>query len=136
MIMRNKTNRRSSELAGLADDARALMHATANVAGHKVERARNRLAHALERGMCTGEDVMDASADLAAQNIQELRDRISDALEHGKEMYEDVHEDVVSRTKAADHTVRENPYQAMGIALGVGALVGYVLSFRHARNER
>ena len=39
-----------NELGQLADDARALMTATADVAGEKVGEARKRLADALERG--------------------------------------------------------------------------------------
>ncbi len=70
----------------LADDARALMAATADVAGEKVSEARKRLA---------------------------------DALERGKEVY---------GAQAADQAVREHPYQAIGIALGVGALIGYCLA--------
>ncbi len=129
--MRNNTKVRPNEIADLADDARALLEATANVAGHQVVRARKRLALALKRGKSTGEDLIDASADMAADNINELRDRITAALDHGKEIYDDVHDDVVSRTKAADHTVRENPYQVMGIALGVGAIVGFIFSRRN-----
>jgi ElaB/YqjD/DUF883 family membrane-anchored ribosome-binding protein len=40
----------SNDLGSLAEDARALMAATADVAGEKVGEARNRLAAALERG--------------------------------------------------------------------------------------
>lgn len=132
--MRNNTKVRPNEIADLADDARALMEATANVAGHQVARARKRLALALKRGKTTGEDLIDASTDMAADNINELRDRITAAMDHGKELYDEVHDDVVDRAKAADHTVRENPYQVMGIALGVGALIGFIYSFRNSRN--
>ena len=121
-------------MSDLADDARALMIATANVAGHKVERARKRLDAALQRGKSAGENLIDASADMAGDEIKELRDRITAALEHGKEIYNDVHDDVAGRVKSADQSVRENPYQVMGIALGVGALVGFLLSFRNSKN--
>ena len=36
----------------------------------------------------------------------------------------------VESAKAADKYVRENPYKTAGIALGVGALIGYLLSRR------
>jgi len=131
---RKKTKSVDTELSDLADDARALLVATADVAGHQVTRARNRLNAALERGMSNGEDLIDASMDMAGNGAQELRDRITDALESGKEMYDDVHDDVVKRAKAADHTVRNNPYRVMGITLGIGALIGYLGSLRHHRN--
>lgn len=40
----------SNDLGSLADDARGLIAATADIAGEKVQEARNRLADALERG--------------------------------------------------------------------------------------
>ena len=91
----------SDDVGTLAEDARALMAATADVAGEKVAEARKRLTA---------------------------------ALENGKEIYGRVREKAVEGAKAADQTVRENPYQAMGIAFGVGALIGYVLSRRNSRN--
>jgi|688.fasta_scaffold107074_8 ElaB/YqjD/DUF883 family membrane-anchored ribosome-binding protein len=48
--MEKETQAISNDLTQLADDARALMAATADVAGDKVGEARQRLAAALERG--------------------------------------------------------------------------------------
>jgi len=79
----------------LADDARALMAATADVAGEKVGEARKRLASALERT---------------------------------KEIASRVREKAVESAKAADEAVHEHPYQAIGIAFGVGALLGYLIA--------
>jgi ElaB/YqjD/DUF883 family membrane-anchored ribosome-binding protein len=91
----------SNDRGTLAEDARALMAATADVAGEKVSDARKRLAAALERG---------------------------------KEICVRVREKAVDGAKAADAAVREHPYQAIGIALGVGALLGYLVSRRRSCN--
>jgi len=48
--MSNHTQASSSEMSQLAEDARALLVATADVAGEKVSDARQRLAAALESG--------------------------------------------------------------------------------------
>ena len=48
--MDKQTHATSSDMGTLAEDARALMSATADVAGEKVSEARKRLAAALERG--------------------------------------------------------------------------------------
>ena len=85
----------------LAEDARALMAATADVAGEKVAEARKRLAAALDRG----KDICDRAR-----------------------------EKVVNGAKAADEAVHEHPYQALGIALGVGAILGYLVARRCSRN--
>ena len=91
----------SNDLGTLAEDARALMAATADVAGEKVGEARKRLAA---------------------------------ALESGKEIYGRVKDKAVEGAKAADETVRANPYQAIAIGIGVGALVGYLLGRKCSRN--
>ncbi len=48
--MSKETQAVSNDMGQLAEDARALMAATADVAGEKVGEARKRLAAALERG--------------------------------------------------------------------------------------
>jgi len=83
----------SNDMGTLAEDAHALLTATADVTGEKVVAARKRLAA---------------------------------ALEHGKEMYARVREKAVEGAKVADEVVHEHPYQAIGIALGVGVLLGYL----------
>jgi ElaB/YqjD/DUF883 family membrane-anchored ribosome-binding protein len=89
-----------NDLSSLAEEARALMAATADVAGEKVSAARKRLAA---------------------------------ALESGKEIYGRVREKTAEGARAADAAVHEHPYQAIGIALGVGAIVGYLVSRRCPR---
>ena len=90
-----------NDLGTLAEDARALMTATADVAGEKVADARKRVA---------------------------------DALESAKEIAGRVRDQAVDYAKAADEAVHEHPYKAIGIALGVGALLGYLVSRRGSRN--
>jgi len=37
----------------------------------------------------------------------------------------------VSTAKATDKVIRANPYRSLGVALGIGALVGYAVSRRY-----
>jgi ElaB/YqjD/DUF883 family membrane-anchored ribosome-binding protein len=99
--MDKQTQASSNDLGTLADDARALMAATADVAGEKVSEARKRLAA---------------------------------ALESGKKIFGRVKEKTVEGAKAADEAVHEHPYQAIGVAFGVGALIGYLVARRGSRN--
>ena len=99
--MEKQTQITNTEIGTLAEDARALMNATADVAGDKVGEARKRLAAALERG---------------------------------KEIYGRVREKAVEGAKATNVAVHEHPYQAIGIAFGVGALLGYLVARRSSRN--
>jgi ElaB/YqjD/DUF883 family membrane-anchored ribosome-binding protein len=95
--MNTHTNEMSNDMGSLAEDARALMAATADVAGAKVAEARNRLAGALESAKA-----------MAAR----ARDK------------------AVQGAKAADEAVREHPYQAIAIGVGVGAIVGFLVARR------
>ena len=79
--------------------------------------------------------LMAATADVAGEKVGEARKRVAAALENGKEMYGRVRDKAVEGAKAADKTVRENPYHALGIAFGVGAIVGYLVSRRCSRND-
>ena len=99
--MNKQTQTISNDMDQLAEDASALVAATADVAGEKVAEARKRLAAALERG---------------------------------KEIYGRVRQRAVEGARVADEAMHEHPYQAIAIGLGVGALVGYLVSRRCFRN--
>src|SRR6185312_8798152 len=101
-IMNKHTQAITNDLGTLAEDARALMAATADVAGEKVSDARKRLAAALERG---------------------------------REIAGNVRDKAVEGAKVVDQTVRENPYQAIAIGVGVGALIGFLVARRCSRSE-
>lgn len=95
--MNKATQAISNDMGQLAEDARALMTATADVAGEKVSEARKRLAA---------------------------------ALESAKEIAGSVRDRAVEGAKAADVVVREHPYQAIAIGVGIGALVGFLVARR------
>jgi len=97
--MNKHTPAASHDIGSLAEDARDLMAATADVAGEKVGEARKRLAAALERG---------------------------------REIAGNVRDKAVAGAKVADQTIRENPYQAVAIGVGVGALIGFLVARRCA----
>ena len=78
---------------------------------------------------------MAATADVTGEKISEARKRLAAALERGKEIYGRVHDKAVEGAKAADQAVHEHPYQAIGIAFGVGALVGYLVARLCSRND-
>jgi ElaB/YqjD/DUF883 family membrane-anchored ribosome-binding protein len=70
-----------------------------------------------------------ATVDVAGDKVSEARERLSTAIESAKKMAERVREQT-------DEAVRENPYKAIGIALGVGALTGFLLSRRCSRKSK
>lgn len=63
----------------------------------------------------------------ASAQIAGLRDRLSDAREKMGEVYARARKSVVAGAKYTDATIRENPYYSIGIAAGVGLLVGVLI---------
>jgi ElaB/YqjD/DUF883 family membrane-anchored ribosome-binding protein len=75
-------------------------------------------------------ELVSATADVAGGKVGEARKRLMTALENSKELCNQVREKTVEGAKVADEVIRQNPYQAIAIALGVGAVLGYVVSRR------
>ncbi len=63
----------------------------------------------------------------------ELRTKLETAIQKAKEACERLEEKTAAAAKAADQLVREHPYQSIGIAFGLGVLVG-VLAVRIRRD--
>jgi ElaB/YqjD/DUF883 family membrane-anchored ribosome-binding protein len=76
-----------------------------------------------------------ATADVAGEKVSEARKRLAAALERGREIAGDVRDKAVEGAKVVDQKVRENPYQAIAIGLGVGVLIGYLAARRCSRND-
>lgn len=62
-----------------------------------------------------------------------IRTKLQSVIEKAKDTCERLEEKTVAAAKTADKAVRTHPYQAMGIAFGVGLLVG-VLAMRSRRD--
>jgi ElaB/YqjD/DUF883 family membrane-anchored ribosome-binding protein len=78
------------------------------------------------------ESTMEA-AEHGDREKNELRARLEAATEKAKEVCKRLQEETVAAAKATDKAVREHPYQAAGIAFGVGLLIG-VLATRCRRD--
>lgn len=80
-------------------------------------------------------ELMAATADVAGEKVGEARKRVAAALEKAKEMAGDLRDKAVAGAKATDKAVNEHPYQAIAIALGVGALVGFLLGRKSSKKD-
>ena len=81
------------------------------------------------------EQALSNTADSAGEKFDELRGRLREALDSGKYSLENIKAEALRRGKQADQMVRDNPYYAIGIAAGVGALIGILVS-RSCSNSR
>ena len=78
--------------------------------------------------------LINATTDVASQKFGEARQRVVEKVENAKEAAGRVRDQAVDYAKAADKAMHQNPYQVLGIAFGIGAIVGYLLSRRGSLN--
>jgi ElaB/YqjD/DUF883 family membrane-anchored ribosome-binding protein len=66
---------------------------------------------------------MDATNEFEAEK-RDLRAKLEAAVEKAKDACARLQEQTAAAAKATDKAVREHPYQSVGIAFGLGVLVG------------
>ena len=80
------------------------------------------------------EDILKATADQTGEKIANLRTRLQDRLLGARIRLDAAETALLEKTRAAaraaDDYVHESPWQAVGIGVGVGFLLGIVLSRR------
>lgn len=76
------------------------------------------------------QELLSATKQVGEEKVIEARKRLADALEKARQTWGMVQEKATAGAKAADQVVREHPYHTMGVALGVGAVIGYLLARR------
>lgn len=78
------------------------------------------------------EDLLRATAGQAGEKVSAARERIQENLAAAKQRLAAAQDAVVARTKEAakvtDEYVHENPWKAVGIAAGVGLVIGMLIS--------
>ena len=77
------------------------------------------------------EDLMKATAGDVGDKAKEARARLSATLESAKESLRALQEKAIAGAKAADRTIREHPYESIGIAFGLGVLIGVLVNRRN-----
>lgn len=89
----------NKDIKALITDAQALFHAAASLTGDKADDMRKRGMHMLDNAL------------LNAHNAQ------AHAMDVGKKM-----------ASSTDHYIKENPWQMIAVATGLGLLMGVILT--------
>ena len=80
------------------------------------------------------EEILRATAGVAGEKMVDLREHIAERLHDAKMRLADAEAALVDKTKAAaratDDFVNDNPWQAVGIAAGIGLLLGIIIGRR------
>ena len=77
-------------------------------------------------------DLLAATADAAELKIVEARKQLTAVLEHSKRAWARMQEQAIEGAEVAARAVQNYPYQALGIAFGVGLLLGCLLRLRNS----
>jgi len=94
------------------------------------QEANQRLTTDLKLVVRDAEDLLRATAGEAGEKVKEVRSRLSSALESAKDTCEKMQDKTVQAAKATDHVIREHPYESIGVAFGVGLLIGVLVGRR------
>jgi len=92
------------------------------------EHTNERLASDLKTVVRDAEDLMKATAGQTGEKVSEVRSRLAAAIESAKSTCQSLKDKTVAAAKATDVTIREHPYESIGIAFGVGLLVGWLVA--------
>ncbi len=63
-------------------------------------------------------------------NGRKFRAQLESAVAKAKQVCERVQNQTATAAKATDKRIREHPYQAIGIALGLGAVIGALVMWK------
>ena len=77
------------------------------------------------------QDLLTATAHIAEEKVMAARKRLSGAVQNGREVLDNLKNKAIDGAKATDEVIREHPYESMGVALGVGVLIGLLLRRRN-----
>jgi ElaB/YqjD/DUF883 family membrane-anchored ribosome-binding protein len=104
----------------------------AKVARVEGDVGKEKLMQDLRVVVADAEELLRATAGQAGDKAAAARERIQESLVNAKERLVAAEEAVLERTreaaKATDEYVHENPWRAVGIAAGVGLIIGMLIS--------
>jgi ElaB/YqjD/DUF883 family membrane-anchored ribosome-binding protein len=73
------------------------------------------------------EALAKATAGDLGEKVKEARARLASSMESAKETYHKVEEKAAVGVKATDQVIREHPYESIGVAFGIGLLIGVLV---------
>jgi len=91
------------------------------------ETPRERIKDDLRTLVQDAEDLVKATAGDMSEKAKEARSRLREALEKAKITCHSLEEKTVATAKAADKVIRDHPYESLGVAFGVGLLIGVLI---------
>jgi len=95
---------------------------------------KEKLAQDLKIVIADAEDLLRATASQAGEKVSAAREKIQDSLRQAKVKLVEIEDILIDKGKqaarATDEYVHDNPWRAVGIAAGVGLIIGMLISRR------
>ncbi len=96
-----------------------------------MEGSADKLVSDLKALIGDAEELLKATANQAGEQVAAVRRRIEESLKEGKQTLSDAEDILFEKTKdaaeAASDYVQKNPWSAVGIAAGVGLVLGLLI---------
>ncbi len=96
--------------------------------------SKDKLKGDLKNVLSDMDEYLRATASQTGEKIGVMRERLQEQMHKAKDRLADTKEVVVDKTKeaarATDDYVRDNPWHAVGIAAGVGLVIGMLIGRR------
>jgi ElaB/YqjD/DUF883 family membrane-anchored ribosome-binding protein len=87
-----------------------------------------RLASELKGAMSEAEEALRSTGNQTSDKASEIRSRLAAALESAKVTCQRLEEKSLAAAKATDRVIRDHPYESIGVAFGVGLLIGVLVA--------
>ena len=95
-----------------------------------MEATTDKLVQDMKTVVTDAEELLEATASQGGEQIARIRARAEESLRAARSRIKELTRAAEAGARAADREVREHPWQAIGIAAGVGVLIGFLASRR------
>lgn len=78
----------------------------------------------LKQLIIDSEELIKATADSTGEKIQELRKKLENAVQSARETCQRLEQTTKPQVERIDNIIRNHPYESIGMAFGIGFLIG------------
>lgn len=97
-------------------------------------RTKSKMVDDFKAIVADADDLLKATAKVSGEGLTAAREKLAEKLKNAKASLADAEQLVVDKAKqaatATDNYVKSNPWTAVGIAAGVGILIGFLVAKR------